>query len=364
MARIKYSFGIDEISGSIGNTTFAKWKGLPYARSKANTVDNPQTLAQSTQRAALSELSKLWNKELTPEERVNWETFAEKFGSAYDELTKSLGGQGIIPPGGQVMSGYNAFVRANLLRESVGYSVQNNVLRVAPMGIDPPTPPLNVTAIYDPETNCLLLSYDKPQEPGPTREYEDDCADTVYEEPLIRVWTQPVGNYAKINQINQIASPLDENEECICYITEYDLEKPLHPGAIDVQLDCISPYGLRSAPSNQVRVVIPQCCEPPAVAAVAPAYEADKFCVDVLLTEVDGPCRADFVELSIKDTEGECFRFNIDREEFETVDDHYHICVPWPEAPDGDYYLRLRSGTMCAKYSPWTDPDLVNIAPA
>jgi len=326
-------------------------------RAKANTVDNPQTLSQSVQRAALSELSKFWFKELTPPERVNWETFAEKFGSAFDEQTKSLGGQGIINQGGKVMSGYNAFIRAGLLRASVGYTPDLDILRVAPLGVDPPTPPLDVSAIYDPVTNCILLSYNKPQEPGPVREYLDDCQDTVYEEPLVRVFVQPVNNYAKINQINQIASPLDPNEECICTVEEYGEEKPLHAGAYDVQLDCVSPHGLRSAPSNQVRVVIPTCCELPAIVNDPPTYAEDKFCAVVHAAAVDGACRADFVEMSIKDDEGDCYKFNIDREEWTAANGDWSVCVPWPEAPVGSYHVSLRSGTLCGKYSDWTTPE-------
>lgn len=48
--------------GSVGGVTFSKWKGLNVIKSKPESVENPQTIPQQTQRNRLSAMVELYRK--------------------------------------------------------------------------------------------------------------------------------------------------------------------------------------------------------------------------------------------------------------------------------------------------------------
>lgn len=84
------------VSGRVGSVVGASWKGVPTIRVYQPNVSNPQTAAQTTQRTAFSNITKIASSLLTPLIKGFWDRFAVK------------------------QSGYNAFIAANKL-ESGGF---------------------------------------------------------------------------------------------------------------------------------------------------------------------------------------------------------------------------------------------------
>lgn len=351
----------ESFSGKVGSAVASNWKGKKYIRTAASTISNPQTVPQSRQRDAVSELSKVWRKDLTKEQRDGWDEYAKGKGSQSTQVDQSDGGQGIIPQIGTLQSGYNAFIGAGLLRAAIGCSPADCVLSDAPIGTAAPTPPTNLTAVYDPVSDCIQISYNKPIEPGPVHTYADSQGDTIVEEPKVRIWIKPQVSYSRIDQLNEIPGNGAPNEECTCEVTGYPVVASLPIGVYFVQADCVNPHGQKSAPSNLVEVEKPQCCQPWPIAVSNPQYDDDAFTFAVNKTQVDSVCPADFIQVSIKDTNGDTFEFNVPREEWTDNNGNYTISVFWADAPDGDYYMAARSGTFCGKYTAWTTPQLVHI---
>lgn len=79
------------VSGRVGSVVGASWKGVPTIRVYQPNVSNPQTTAQTTQRTAFSNITKVASSLLTPLIKSFWDRFAVK------------------------QSGYNAFISANKL---------------------------------------------------------------------------------------------------------------------------------------------------------------------------------------------------------------------------------------------------------
>lgn len=67
---------ITQGSGSIGGMTFSHNRGGPYIRARA-TPTNPNTVYQQAVRAAMSQLSVLWQTILTAPQRTAWAAYAE-----------------------------------------------------------------------------------------------------------------------------------------------------------------------------------------------------------------------------------------------------------------------------------------------
>jgi len=362
MAKIVPSALLTSIAGKLGSVVAANWKGVPYVRSVATTISNPQTASQARQRAALSELSKVWTKDLSPAQKAGWETFATELGAQQAARDASIGGQGIIKPRGTVMSGYNAFISTNLMRESVGYAIADNVVTEAPLGIAAPGPVMNFAAAYDPASGCIQASYDDPIEPGPSRSYVDCLDQTKVEQSLVRIWLQRHGSYSSINQIKEIDGAGAGEEVCICTSLQYGVELPLVDGLYTVQADVVSPYGLSSPPSGQIHTTVGGCCTPDMpLTGGATVYAAGVFPILVTKASLDGACPADFVRVLMKDTNGDDFSFTIPREDWTDAAPNYQIDIPWPSAPTGDYQLAYLAGTMCGKLTACTTPETVNI---
>ncbi len=116
MARVTYSPLVSDVSGSVGDTTFSKWKGQSYIREKV-TPSNPKTAAQTAQRDAMKETVALWQ--------------------SLSDATTGLYDAGVS---GQPKSGYNSFVERNVT------AIKNDAALTGPKrppGTDPtllPTP--------------------------------------------------------------------------------------------------------------------------------------------------------------------------------------------------------------------------------
>lgn len=76
-ALVKYTAIVDNISGKLNGSVFARNKGGAYIRSKSNPT-NPQTSSQMAQRATFGGVSQLW-RNLTPSQRSNWDATAADY---------------------------------------------------------------------------------------------------------------------------------------------------------------------------------------------------------------------------------------------------------------------------------------------
>ena len=89
MAKLRQGI-LGGITGSIGNVVGSSWKGIPVLKQKALSVSNPKTAGQVEQRAKMSSIVLLTKLILSGIIKPLWDRFAVQ------------------------MSGYNAFVRANV----------------------------------------------------------------------------------------------------------------------------------------------------------------------------------------------------------------------------------------------------------
>jgi len=140
MARITLGSIVNSISGSIGEMVYSTWKGISYIRSKAKTIDNPQSSDQADVRARITECSKYWTDTLTAQERADWEAYALTI------VEPSSGPGDIIKPGKGPYSGYTAFIRNNLLKFTSGQVALGTFQTLAPIGVTGPDAPVDVAA--------------------------------------------------------------------------------------------------------------------------------------------------------------------------------------------------------------------------
>lgn len=107
MALVKYGGGIIQMSGSIAGNTYARNSTSNYVRARTKPV-NPKTGLQEKVRAALSSLTARWSQVLTDVKREAWEDYARKVGMP-NRLGETIN-----------ISGYNHYIRSNVIREKVG----------------------------------------------------------------------------------------------------------------------------------------------------------------------------------------------------------------------------------------------------
>lgn len=96
-----------QMSGSIGGVCFSHGRGGPYARLRV-TPTNPGSVYQSTVRAALAQLSNLWQDTLTAPQRAAWDAYADQVA-----MVNAIGGT-------IYLTGINHYVRSNTPRIQVG----------------------------------------------------------------------------------------------------------------------------------------------------------------------------------------------------------------------------------------------------
>lgn len=87
MSRVKFSALVSDISGSIGDTTFGRWKGQPYVRGKTK-PSNPNTDAQKEVRDAMKATVAAW-KEIRTSLKDAYDAGAGPLNiSGYNDFTK------------------------------------------------------------------------------------------------------------------------------------------------------------------------------------------------------------------------------------------------------------------------------------
>lgn len=128
MALIKLTAVVDNISGKLNGSVFARNKGGHYIRSKSNPT-NPQTTRQNMVRSLLSGVSTEW-RQLTPGQREAWKGAAQDF-----PYQNKLGDS-------KIYSGFNLFVKHN--QNLKNYDSESPTL-TSPMAPAPTIPPFGVT---------------------------------------------------------------------------------------------------------------------------------------------------------------------------------------------------------------------------
>jgi hypothetical protein len=198
----------------------------------------------------------MWYSTLTEAQRAGWNEFAQQLGSASDKRGPNLGGGGgilqIIPDDGGVMSGYNSFVKTNVVALMTGFLMLSPPVPNAPLGIDAPNAPTELYLfVY-----CFL--------PGqPCRIYlrwTDPLG--APENSIIRVWT--VSLDAGVHR--QIVALVALGDVGVNFTQVKAAQGALInvenlPGHYHFQIDCISPSGLKSPPSNVITVAVTPTCD-------------------------------------------------------------------------------------------------------
>lgn len=255
MARIKLSEILQNIAGSVGEHTFSCWKGVNYLRQKAVTISNPCSLAQSFARMALSALARMWHTDLTAAQRALWNEFAQGLKSGSEQVgPNGNGGSGIlqvIPGSGGVMSGFNSFIQANMLALRAGFAFASPPVPDAPIGIDAPNAPTNLTFSQYCSSGI-----------GPCEVYLTwtDPVDAPVNS-VIRVWTVSVD--ANVHRQLTSIIPLAQetvNISSVKVALGGNVLFETMPGHYHFQADCVSPSGLKSPPSNVLTVNVTPTC--------------------------------------------------------------------------------------------------------
>ena len=107
MALIKFGGGVVDMRGSIAGNTFARNSYGNYVRAKTMPV-NPNTALQQAIRSKMQSLVAVWSAILTGAQRAAWQVFASNI-SWTNRLGETI-----------ELSGYNHFIRANLVLLNAG----------------------------------------------------------------------------------------------------------------------------------------------------------------------------------------------------------------------------------------------------
>ncbi|MBA7564989.1 hypothetical protein ES708_06658 [subsurface metagenome] len=147
MAVIKKGEHIQDIRGGSKNHVYSDWRGRGYVRSKAINPSNPRSSAQAALRSSMPRYSHLWSKTLTEAQRALWNEYAQSEGKI--KGSRSMARQ-IIPPPGVIGSGFNMFVRNNILLQTAGLQVPPAYLATPPTPADPASSsPLDLEAVWN-----------------------------------------------------------------------------------------------------------------------------------------------------------------------------------------------------------------------
>lgn len=154
MALIKLTAIVDNISGKLNGTVFARNKGGHYMRSKSNPT-NPQTFFQMSNRGAFGAIATAW-RNLTQAQRSGWDGAAPDF-----PYQNRLGDT-------KILSGFNLFqkLNRNLILAGAPFSNEMNSAPT-PAAVTTPTFAFPNFGVDPDETGTLFeIDADVIQEPG------------------------------------------------------------------------------------------------------------------------------------------------------------------------------------------------------
>lgn len=143
MALIKFGAGIVDARGSIAGQVFSRNRFGAYIRARVVPV-NPATQRQQDARASMSAVVAAWKQDLTAEQRGQWEAYAAVVG-----WTNKLGET-------QHLTGFNMFVRSNMLRIMAGGAIVENGPTILLL---PETDP-SIVATVTADDQKISLAYD------------------------------------------------------------------------------------------------------------------------------------------------------------------------------------------------------------
>ena len=112
MASVKLGPAIADIRGSIGGTVFSRNKGGAYIKSRVVPV-NPNSPRQDIVRSAMAFLTDYWANTLTAANRTAWGLYASSV-TVLNRLGEAIN-----------LSGFNHFIRSNMIRKQMGIALVN-----------------------------------------------------------------------------------------------------------------------------------------------------------------------------------------------------------------------------------------------
>jgi len=110
MALVKFGGGVVQMSGSLAGNTYARNRYGNYVRARTKPT-NPNTARQVAIRASMSEMTTYWSQTLTAVQRTAWNLYGSNVA-----MTNRLGET-------VKLSGFNHFLRSNIMRNRVGLGV-------------------------------------------------------------------------------------------------------------------------------------------------------------------------------------------------------------------------------------------------
>lgn len=244
MASIRTSSLVDAIQGKIGTTIFDLAKGgQGTVRRYSKRATRTPSKKQSEYRADGARIAAAW-KTLTQVQKSLWDMYAK-------QLKQRLGAKSPVQCGGTrtlikgkrgIMTGYNAFMGLNQTKFSAGFTV---IVLNAPLGIALPPAPQLTSFFYHKlsKTFQVLWTIDAGSVPANSR---------------ARVWMR-----GSFRQHNFFIAQDTTATALIAQLTSFPYRLGTlaftanFPGGFwSIQLDVITPLGLKSSPSNVLTDVI------------------------------------------------------------------------------------------------------------
>lgn len=218
---------------------------------------NPRSDYQMGVRNYMAGASQYWHTTLTAEQRILWNEYAQSRGSAASQTgPNSNGGCGtknLIPGNGGVMSGFNAFCANSTRAYSAGIVAVGTYVADPLIGVDAPNAPTGFICTYCDDTGTKTLRF----------AWVDPVVAPVGS--VIRIWAKSLDAGVHRQILTSIALAVqtaDVTQVRVALGQTVAIETV--PGHYHFQLDCISPSGKASPPSNicqaEVTVAAPDPC--------------------------------------------------------------------------------------------------------
>lgn len=141
--KVKFGGGIVDARGSVAGNTFSRNHYGPYIRARVTPV-NPNTARQQLVKASIAFLAARWSNTLTLAQRTAWNLYGSSV-AMLDNLGATI-----------YLTGYNHYIRSNLIARMVPYPIVDNGPTVFEVPAQDPT--FAVTASE--ATQILTMAYD------------------------------------------------------------------------------------------------------------------------------------------------------------------------------------------------------------
>lgn len=243
MAVVIPSAVVRGLRGSVDNLSFQYWrKGVFTVKSKATIVNQPDTMPQTSIRAAMTVIVGSWKTTLTQAQREAWNSYAKlpRF------VDSKAGGQlAIIRGSKNTGSGYHKFIELNMMRVSAAIAPPA-LIDDPPFDEIPPDAPTDFTAVWDaPPDNHVDIAWTEPATyPAGSRvRIWLRSPDAIYHPQIVFTQTPVtesavITGGATVGGANQLFAPLPAGTQ------------------LYFQMDTVSPGGQTSPPTNTEIAVI------------------------------------------------------------------------------------------------------------